>query len=70
MRLVVFATAALTDALDGYFARLLNQESPIGRQLDPLIDKVIVAGTYIYLLTVGIRETGVYALDGDDDRHP
>jgi CDP-diacylglycerol---glycerol-3-phosphate 3-phosphatidyltransferase len=57
---VVFTIAALTDALDGYFARLLNQESPIGRQLDPLIDKVIVAGTYIYLLTVGIRETGVY----------
>jgi CDP-diacylglycerol--glycerol-3-phosphate 3-phosphatidyltransferase len=58
--LVVFTLAALTDALDGYFARLLNQESPIGRQLDPLIDKVIVAGTYIYLLTVGIHETGVY----------
>jgi CDP-diacylglycerol---glycerol-3-phosphate 3-phosphatidyltransferase len=57
---VVFSIAALTDALDGYFARLLNQESPIGRQLDPLIDKVIVAGTYIYLLTVGIHETGVY----------
>jgi CDP-diacylglycerol--glycerol-3-phosphate 3-phosphatidyltransferase len=58
--LVVFAVAAVTDALDGYFARLLNQESPIGRQLDPLIDKVIVAGTYVYLLTLGIRETGVY----------
>jgi CDP-diacylglycerol--glycerol-3-phosphate 3-phosphatidyltransferase len=58
--LVVFTLAAVTDALDGYFARLLNQESPIGRQLDPLIDKVIVAGTYIYLLTVGIHETGIY----------
>jgi CDP-diacylglycerol--glycerol-3-phosphate 3-phosphatidyltransferase len=57
---VVFSIAALTDALDGYFARLLNQESPIGRQLDPLIDKVIVAGAYIYLLMVGINATGVY----------
>jgi CDP-diacylglycerol--glycerol-3-phosphate 3-phosphatidyltransferase len=55
--LVVFTLAAVTDALDGYLARLLDQATPIGRQLDPLIDKVIVAGTYIYLLT--IRGTGV-----------
>jgi CDP-diacylglycerol---glycerol-3-phosphate 3-phosphatidyltransferase len=55
--LLVFLVAAATDALDGYFARLLGQESPLGRQLDPLIDKVIVAGCYIYLTT--IPETGV-----------
>ena len=53
----VFGVAAITDALDGYLARLLNQATPIGRQLDPLCDKVIVAGTYIYLLT--IEGTGV-----------
>ncbi len=50
--LVVFVIAALTDALDGYLARLLNQATPLGRQLDPLIDKVIVAGAYIYLLSI------------------
>lgn len=50
--LVVFGLAALTDALDGYFARLLNQATPLGRQLDPLIDKVIVSGAFIYLLAV------------------
>jgi CDP-diacylglycerol---glycerol-3-phosphate 3-phosphatidyltransferase len=55
--LVVFTVAAVTDALDGYLARLLDQATPIGRQLDPLIDKVIVAGAYIYLLT--ISGTGV-----------
>src|SRR6266403_2251443 len=55
--LVVFTLAALTDALDGYFARLLGQDTAIGRQLDPLIDKVIVAGAFIYLLTV--PRTGV-----------
>jgi CDP-diacylglycerol---glycerol-3-phosphate 3-phosphatidyltransferase len=48
----VFGVAAVTDALDGYLARRLNQVTPIGRQLDPLVDKVIVAGAYIYLLTV------------------
>ena len=55
--LLVFLLASATDALDGYFARLLKQESPLGRQLDPLIDKVIVAGCYIYLTT--IPDTGV-----------
>ncbi|HEV3167112.1 MAG TPA: CDP-diacylglycerol--glycerol-3-phosphate 3-phosphatidyltransferase [Isosphaeraceae bacterium] len=50
--LAVFALAALTDALDGYFARLLNQATAIGRQLDPLVDKVVVSGGLIYLLTV------------------
>jgi CDP-diacylglycerol---glycerol-3-phosphate 3-phosphatidyltransferase len=50
--LVIFAIAAVTDALDGYFARLLKQDTPFGRQLDPLIDKVIVSGCYIYLATI------------------
>jgi CDP-diacylglycerol--glycerol-3-phosphate 3-phosphatidyltransferase len=54
----LFVVAALSDALDGYFARLLKQDTPIGRQLDPLIDKVIVSGCYIYLAT--IPGTGVY----------
>jgi CDP-diacylglycerol--glycerol-3-phosphate 3-phosphatidyltransferase len=55
--LVLFFLASATDALDGYFARLLKQDTPLGRQLDPLIDKVIVAGCYIYLAT--IPDTGV-----------
>lgn len=55
--LAVFVVAALTDGLDGYFARLLDQGTAIGRQLDPLVDKVIVCGGYIYLLT--IPETGL-----------
>ena len=55
--LVVFGLAALSDALDGYLARKLNQETPLGRQLDPLVDKVIVAGCYSYLLT--FKETGL-----------
>nr|WP_303652426.1 CDP-diacylglycerol--glycerol-3-phosphate 3-phosphatidyltransferase [Paludisphaera mucosa] len=53
----LFLAAALSDALDGYFARLLDQDTPLGRQLDPLIDKVIVSGAYIYL--AAIPGTGV-----------
>jgi len=50
--LAAFILAALSDALDGYFARLLKQGTPIGRQLDPLVDKVIVSGCYIYLASI------------------
>lgn len=57
--LVIFALASLTDALDGYFARLLGQSTALGRQLDPLIDKVIVSGAFIYLLTVHDQDTGL-----------
>jgi len=52
LALSAFLIAALSDALDGYFARLLGQGTPIGRQLDPLIDKVIVSGCYIYLASI------------------
>lgn len=50
--LLVFALAAGTDALDGYLARLLNQSTAIGRQLDPLVDKLLVSGGFIYLLKI------------------
>ncbi len=52
LALVMFGLAAITDALDGYFARLLNQSTVLGRQLDPIVDKVIVAGAYIFLLVI------------------
>ncbi len=58
--LVVFVAASLTDALDGFVARRLNQATAIGRQLDPLVDKVINCGTYIYLLTLPSTSTGLY----------
>lgn len=57
--LVTFAVASLTDALDGYFARRLGQASAIGRQLDPLVDKVIVIGTLVYLLPLPFPRTGL-----------
>ena len=58
--LLVFVAASLTDALDGFVARRLNQATAIGRQLDPLVDKVINCGSFIYLLTIPSAATGLY----------
>ncbi len=51
--LVVFCLAALTDYLDGYFARLHGLHSSLGRNLDPLVDKVLMCGSYVFLLPLG-----------------
>src|SRR6266446_6081827 len=53
--ILVFAVAALTDWLDGYLARKQGLVSTLGRNLDPLVDKVLVCGAYIFLLPDGDR---------------
>ena len=50
---VVFAAAATTDWLDGYLARKQGLSSTLGRNLDPLVDKVLICGAYIFLLPYG-----------------
>jgi CDP-diacylglycerol--glycerol-3-phosphate 3-phosphatidyltransferase/cardiolipin synthase len=46
----VFGLAAITDWLDGYFARKLNQTSAFGAFLDPVADKLMVAAALIMLV--------------------
>jgi CDP-diacylglycerol---glycerol-3-phosphate 3-phosphatidyltransferase len=48
----VFALAAVTDWLDGYLARKQGLTSAFGRNFDPLVDKVLVCGAFIFLLPV------------------
>jgi len=48
---VLFLVAVGTDWLDGYYARKFNQITTLGRILDPFADKVIVCGTFIFLVT-------------------
>ncbi|MEI6685966.1 MAG: CDP-diacylglycerol--glycerol-3-phosphate 3-phosphatidyltransferase [Planctomycetota bacterium] len=54
--LLVFIFAAFTDWLDGHLARTQNMQSSLGRNLDPLVDKVLICGTFIFLIPIGTTE--------------
>jgi CDP-diacylglycerol--glycerol-3-phosphate 3-phosphatidyltransferase len=47
---LIFALAAITDWLDGYFARVLNQISAFGKFLDPVADKLMVAVALVLIV--------------------
>src|SRR5262245_18061104 len=52
LALVVFVVAAFTDWLDGFVARRQGLTSAFGRNFDPLVDKVLICGAFIFLLAV------------------
>jgi cardiolipin synthase len=47
--LALFIAAAVTDFFDGYFARSWGQQSSLGRMLDPIADKLLVASCLLML---------------------
>ena len=48
--LACFATAAISDGLDGLLARLLNQRTKLGGVLDPIADKVLIFAALVSLV--------------------
>jgi CDP-diacylglycerol--glycerol-3-phosphate 3-phosphatidyltransferase len=52
----IFAIMALSDMLDGYLARRMRDESPLGKFLDPLADKLLITAAVIILCVLGVRD--------------
>ena len=50
---LLFTAAAVTDFFDGWLARAWQQQSTLGRMLDPIADKLLVAGVLLMLAANG-----------------
>lgn len=51
---LAFILAGVTDALDGFIARVFNQKTVLGAYLDPIADKLLLVTSYIVLAIIDI----------------
>ncbi len=49
----LYAVAGITDFFDGYLARIYNEHSSLGRMLDPIADKLLIAASLLMLASDG-----------------
>lgn len=47
---ILFLLAGFLDVVDGYLARKYNETSALGRVMDPLVDKIIISGAFIFCI--------------------
>jgi CDP-diacylglycerol--glycerol-3-phosphate 3-phosphatidyltransferase len=59
---LIFLVASITDAVDGYFARKLNQITELGKFLDPLADKLLISAALLALVSQGYVEAWIAAV--------
>jgi cardiolipin synthase len=52
--LIVFVVAGLSDALDGFLARVLHQQTVLGAYMDPIADKALLASSFVTLSVLHI----------------
>ena len=57
--LATFIVAGVTDGLDGLLARRFHQQSPLGRILDPIADKMMLVTSFIVLSMKGVFPTPI-----------
>ncbi len=50
---IIISLAAISDYMDGYLARKLNQESKLGKTLDPFVDKILGGSAIVTLCIMG-----------------
>ena len=51
--LAILVVSGVTDSLDGWLARGLNQKTPLGAYLDPIADKLLLSSSYLVLALKG-----------------
>jgi CDP-diacylglycerol--glycerol-3-phosphate 3-phosphatidyltransferase len=62
LSLLIFVTAAITDALDGHLARNVYGCTDFGKLMDPLADKVLTAAAFIGFVELGVMPAWMVTL--------
>ena len=60
--LALFSIAAATDFLDGWLARRMGLVTPLGKLMDPLVDKILVCSAFVFFSAVGLCPVWITAL--------